>query len=193
VCIAEICDCETNVPVHPHIAGQQARMFDRIQQILSDHRRLLVHPCIVRHKPWISRNCLRAYCSICGRRTRSRNKPYLQKRLAWRVQELSEGGLSQSTLAKIKELGDKIPENWRKRLDKPAPVAERDSRLPAVGATPTRTYQGHVHRVGVREDGFSYGKKEFKSLSAIARLITGTSWNGFLFFALETRGSGAKK
>jgi hypothetical protein len=133
------------------------------------------------------------FVELYGEPTRSRNKPYLQKRLAWRVQELAEGGLSQTALAKIKELGDQIPENWRKRLMKPAPVAERDSRLPAVGATLTRTYQGHVHRVSVRENGFSYGRKEYKSLSAIARQITGTSWNGFLFFGIEKRGSGAKK
>ncbi len=132
------------------------------------------------------------FLELFGQPTRSRNKPYLQKRLAFRVQELAEGGLSQSALAKIAELGDQLPEKWRRRLAATSTVPERDSRLPAAGNILTREYQGRRHRVSVREDCFVYGGKEFKSLSAIARLITGTSWNGFLFFGLETRG-GAKK
>src|ERR1700682_3182089 len=126
------------------------------------------------------------FLQLYGQPTRSRNKPYLQKRLAWRVQELAEGGLSQGALAKIAELGDEFPEKWRRRLAAKAPVPERDSRLPTAGTALTRVYQGRQHRVTVRGDGFVYGGKEFKSLSAIARLITRTSWNGFIFFGLAT-------
>jgi transposase-like protein len=136
------------------------------------------------------------FCELFGQPTRSRNKPYLQKRLAFRIQELAEGGLSQSALAKIAELGDEIPRAWRNRIEKGgkvAPDVERDSRLPAVGTTLTRTYQDKPHRVRVDADGFLYARQHYKSLSAIARVITGTSWNGFLFFGLEERGGGAKK
>jgi hypothetical protein len=137
------------------------------------------------------------FFELYGEPTRSRNKPYLQKRLAWRIQEIAEGGLSESALAKIAELGDKLPERWKRNLARTsariAKAEDRDPRLPAVGTTLTRKYDGASHRVSVREDGFLYRGKEYQSLSAIARLITGTSWNGFLFFGLETRDRGAKK
>ena len=130
------------------------------------------------------------FLELYGQPSRSRNKPYLQKRLAWRVQELAEGGLSEKALAKIAELGDELPEKWRRRLVAPqAPAAERDPRVPRPGSVLTRKHQGRTHRVTVREDCFIHGGKEFKSLSAIARLITGTSWNGYLFFGLEQRGA----
>ncbi len=131
---------------------------------------------------------------LYGQPPRSHNKPYLQKRLAFRVQELAEGGLSETALAKIAELGAKLPERWKRRHS-PTPSTsepERDSRLPAAGSVLTRIYQGRKHRVAVRDDCFIYGGKEFKSLSAIAKRVTGTAWNGFLFFGIQAR-SGAKK
>ncbi len=130
---------------------------------------------------------------LYGQPTRSRNKPYLQKRLAWKVQELAEGGLSEKALARIKELGAQLPENWLRRMTTP-PTAqvERDPRLPPVGSILTREHNGRTHRVTVREECFIYGGKEFKSLSAIARQITKTSWNGFLFFGLQQRSQDQK-
>ena len=133
------------------------------------------------------------FLELYGQPTRSRNKPYLQKRLAWRVQELAEGGLSKSALAKIAELGDEFPEKWRRRLAATPSAPERDSRLPSAGSALIRLYEGRQHRVAVRADCFVYRGKEFKSLSAIARLITGTAWNGFLFFGLARRGGGGKQ
>ncbi len=67
------------------------------------------------------------------------------------------------------------------------PRAERprDPRLPAVGATIQRSYKGRVHEVTVREDGFEYEKATYRSLSQLARHITGAkSINGFLWLGL---------
>ncbi len=63
----------------------------------------------------------------------------------------------------------------------------RDRRLPAPGAVVVARVGGRQHLVTVLERGFVYGGRPFRSLSAIARVITGTTWNGFLFFGLERR------
>jgi len=137
------------------------------------------------------------YLALYGEPTRSRNKDYLRKRLSWRIQELAEGGLPAQAVQRIGELGDGIPERWRMRQAEkqqnqppPAPV-ERDPRLPGVGGVLRRVYQGVPHEVTVAEDGFDYGGARFKTLSAVARHITGTAWNGFLFFGLKAAPDGA--
>ena len=137
------------------------------------------------------------YLELYGEPTRSRNKDYLRKRLAWRIQELAEGGLSAQAVGRIAELGDGIPERWRMRQAEkqqkaePPPPIERDPRLPGVGGVLRRVYQGVPHEVTVAEDGFEYAGARFKTLSAVARHITGTAWNGFLFFGLKAAPEGA--
>ncbi len=64
---------------------------------------------------------------------------------------------------------------------------QRDLRLPPAGAVVVARVGGREHLVTVLERGFVYAGRPFRSLSAIARAITGTSWNGFLFFGLERR------
>nr|NIM18730.1 DUF2924 domain-containing protein [Candidatus Latescibacterota bacterium]NIM64471.1 DUF2924 domain-containing protein [Candidatus Latescibacterota bacterium]NIO00624.1 DUF2924 domain-containing protein [Candidatus Latescibacterota bacterium]NIO27025.1 DUF2924 domain-containing protein [Candidatus Latescibacterota bacterium]NIO54550.1 DUF2924 domain-containing protein [Candidatus Latescibacterota bacterium] len=61
---------------------------------------------------------------------------------------------------------------------------------PAPGTILTREYRGEVHQVIVLEKGFEYDGKVYRSLSGIARAITGTQWNGYLFFGLKKRGNG---
>ena len=60
----------------------------------------------------------------------------------------------------------------------------RDARLPAVGTVLTREIDGKSVRATVAPDGFVYGGKTYRSLSAVAKEATGTIWNGFLFFRL---------
>ncbi|XXF79765.1 DUF2924 domain-containing protein [Myxococcaceae bacterium GXIMD 01537] len=139
------------------------------------------------------------YLEVYGEPTRSRNKAYLQKRLAFRIQELAEGGLSARAVARISEMGDALPERWRmrqveeKKPSTPSPAAAdgRDARLPAPGTVLTRVYKGTQHRVTVREGGFEYEGQLHRSLSSVAKLITGTAWNGFSFFGLKAGGSKA--
>ncbi|WP_338873611.1 DUF2924 domain-containing protein [Myxococcus stipitatus] len=137
----------------------------------------------------------RKYEELYGEPTRSRNAPHLRKRLAFRIQELAEGGLSSRAVARIAELGDTLPESWRMRqaeVEKkpaagPLPAApdSRDTRLPPPGTVLTRVYRGTELRVTVREGSFEYEGKLHRSLSSIARQVTGTTWNGFTFFGLN--------
>jgi hypothetical protein len=131
------------------------------------------------------------YLEVYGEPTRSRNAAYLRKRLSWRLQELRFGGLSEGAVAAIERHGDQLPELWRKRLldfsakvkpDPQVPVLPRDPRLPPIGTVLRRVYRNDTHEVTVRNDGFEYRGQAFKTLSAVARRITGTPWNGFKFF-----------
>lgn len=128
---------------------------------------------------------------LYGEPTHSRNRQYLIKRLTWRIQELAYGGLSQGALVLISKHGDMLPEGWRMRLaaKPPAEAPERDPRLPPVGTNLQRVFDGVTHQVQVCTDDFVYQGKRFKSLSAVARRIAGTPWNGFLFFGLGKGGA----
>ena len=123
---------------------------------------------------------------VFGVPDRTHNRAHLLKRLRWRLQELAEGGLSEDALRKIDELGDRLPEAWKNRpAEQPAVEAvERDPRLPPAGSTLRRKHGDVIHEVFVREDGFLYAGEHFKNLSAVAKRISGTMWNGFAFFGL---------
>jgi len=111
-----------------------------------------------------------------------------QRLLSWRVQELAEGGLSQSALDKITALGDQMPERWRRRMVTPVHLEpRRDSRLPGAGSVMRRTYRGELHEVTIRERDVEYRGQSFRSLSTVARHITGTAWNGNAFFGRSSR------
>ena len=141
------------------------------------------------------------YLELYGQPTRTRNKVYLQKRLAWRIQELAEGGLSERARARIDELlppGTPIalPGVRRRQVAAGGAILEalaegklksRDPRLPAPGSVLRREHQGVVHEVLVHEDDFEYAGERYSTLSKVARVITGTNWNGFMFFHLQTR------
>ncbi len=66
------------------------------------------------------------------------------------------------------------------------PVRKGDR--PIVGTRLIREWQGIEHTVTVLADGYEYQGRPYRSLSAIARAITGTRWNGPLFFALRPYG-----
>jgi hypothetical protein len=136
------------------------------------------------------------YREVFGEPTRTRNKEYLKKRIAWRIQELAEGGLTPRALDLIERLAPEAPARWRQpvaRNGAAAPVvamkAPRDPRLPAAGTVLTREHGGVKHQVTVLDDDFEYQGKRYRSLSAIARRITGTPWNGFLFFFGRANGT----
>ncbi len=134
------------------------------------------------------------YCELFGAPTRTRNKPHLKKRVAWRIQELAEGGLTETALARIEELAPLAPVRWRRQPGKQVGDGKvggaqrlRDPRLPEPGTVLTRVHGGKEHKVKILASGFEYRRKRYRSLSAIARLISGTPWNGFLFFGLQSR------
>jgi len=128
------------------------------------------------------------HVEVFGVPTRSRNKEYLRKQVAWRIQERAEGGLTPRALAQIERLAPQAPARWRPpvakhhRAQEPAAVRARDPRLPADGTVLTRVHDGVEHKVTVLAGSFEYRGVCYRSLSKIARLITGKSWNGFVFF-----------
>lgn len=130
------------------------------------------------------------YLELFGEETTSRNKDYLFKRIAYRMQEKKYGGLTMRARERAAILAEDAP--IRRRLSPSSdaapvvapPPTNRDSRLPPPGVELRRTFDGVEHVVTVLDDGFSFRGKPYKSLSVIAREITGTRWNGFGFFGL---------
>ena len=111
------------------------------------------------------------------------SKPFLVKRLAYRIQELAHGGLSARAEAKLAE---RI-EDEDLRL-KGKTLVRRGDR-PIAGTRLIREWQGVEHCATVLDDGFEYQGRRYQSLSAIARAITGTRWSGPLFWGLRNHRS----
>lgn len=114
--------------------------------------------------------------------------PYLTKRLAYRIQELAYGGDSAETEARLAAHAKEIFGSGKngRRLNSKCSI-----NLPMAGSVLTRLYQGVEYQVVVLESGgFQYNGCRYKSLSAIAKLITGMSWSGNAFFGLKQRASG---
>ena len=109
------------------------------------------------------------------------NRRYLESRLAYRIQELSYGGLKPETVRRLERLGEELDGGDRKKR-----LVRADLR-PITGTRLIREWQGVEHVVTVSQDGFEWQGRPYKSLSAIARGITGTRWNGWVFFGLKSR------
>jgi hypothetical protein len=109
------------------------------------------------------------------------NRRFLEHRLAYRIQELAYGGLKPETLKRLRAIA--------KDLDGGNPARRRQSAnsRPIAGTRLIREYQGVEHCVTVRDEDYEYQGRPYKSLSAIARAITGTRWNGLTFFGLKSR------
>jgi hypothetical protein len=109
------------------------------------------------------------------------NRRYLESRLAYRIQELSLGGLKPETVRRLERLGEELDggDRSRRRI--------RADTMPIAGTRLIREWQGVEHVVTVTADGFEWQGRPYKSLSAIARAITGTRWNGWVFFGLKNR------
>ncbi len=114
-------------------------------------------------------------------------RPYLVKRLAYRIQELAFGGLSEATEQRLDALanGKTDPKTngsggkKRKKVNTPEP-----------GSRLVREWKGREYAVMVMTDGFEYQGRKFRSLSAVAREITGTHWSGPVFFGVRKNGNG---
>ena len=109
------------------------------------------------------------------------NRRYLESRLAYRIQELSLGGLKPETVRRLQRLGEELDGGDRKKS------RVRADTMPIAGTRLIREWQGVEHVVTVTADGFEWQGRPYRSLSAIARAITGTRWNGWVFFGLKNR------
>ena len=108
------------------------------------------------------------------------NRRYLESRLAYRIQELANGGLKPETVRRLERLGDELDGGDRTKSRRRA-----DHGRPITGARLLREWQGTEQVVTVTADGFEWQGRPYRSLSAIARAITGTRWNGWVFFGLK--------
>jgi hypothetical protein len=142
------------------------------------------------------------YAEIFGETTNAGHKGWLVKRIAWRIQALAEGDLSERARQRARELANDAnlrltppkPKPTPTSLEfpagqpqaaQPAPVAP-DRRLPPPGGIIQRLYKGQQLQVTVLHSGFAYQGQVFASLSAVAKAITGSHCNGFLFFRLTS-------
>ncbi len=136
------------------------------------------------------------YGEMFGDEARTWNRTWLVRRLAWRLQSLAEGGLSERAKKRAIELANDAD----LRLTPPAPrmaevativverLTDQDDRLPPPGTILTRSYKGSTIHVQVLEKGFAYEGELYKSLSAVAKAVTGSHCSGFLFFQLNNKG-----
>jgi hypothetical protein len=115
------------------------------------------------------------------------NRRFLESRLAYRIQELAYGGLKPETVKRLEALARGVAET------NPVMRRMRAGQKPIAGTRLIREWQGAEHAVMVRDDGYEYRGAPYKSLSSIARAITGTRWNGWVFFGLKNTRAGEAK
>ena len=133
----------------------------------------------------------RRYCELFGEPSLSSNRSHLFRRIAWRLQASADGDLSDrarqraTDLAADVDLRVRAPLSFWRQLSQPPTKIARDSRLPPAGSVLQRVYRDRTLVVQVLEDGFEYNCKSFGSLSAVAHRVTGTRWNGYVFFGLN--------
>jgi Protein of unknown function (DUF2924) len=131
------------------------------------------------------------YEQVFQEATRCKHREHLFRRIAWRLQALAEGDLSERARARahhIAQDGDlriNAPRDFFKVSGEPVQNRqEQDRRLPLPGALLTRKWKGRTVLVEVLAKGFRYENRQYSSLSAIATAVTGTRWNGLAFFGL---------
>ena len=132
------------------------------------------------------------FAELFGETTKASNRTWLIKRIVWRMQALAEGDLSERARQRAAELARDAdlrlnPPQSKANTTTPPPQdvpipAPVDQRLPPPGTILTRPYKGQLVQVQVLTDGFAYGGRVYASLSAVAKAITGSHTNGFLFF-----------
>jgi hypothetical protein len=138
------------------------------------------------------------YAAVFGEGTRVGNKPWLIKRIAWRLQAQAEGDLSERARRRAAELANDAdlrlsPPRVAPSPPEPAQTPRRrrrlDQRLPPPGTVIVRHYKGETLQVRVLPHGLNYDGQVYPSLSAVAKAITGSHCNGYLFFRLIPKGA----
>jgi hypothetical protein len=131
--------------------------------------------------------------------TRSSNRQWLFRRLAWRIQSLNEGGLSERARQRARQLTREsdlrlippralnMPPATGHRIDGGTIPLKHDTRLPMPGTVLSRKFKGQMYHVNVLTNGFEFDGELYRSLTAIAHKITGCHWNGYHFFNLKKR------
>lgn len=118
---------------------------------------------------------------LIGSAAPNNSRTFLEIRIAYRIQELIYGGPDRETRRMLDLLADEVEGHATRKRQ----IA--DPRNPLTGTKFIREWDGIEHTVTVLKDGFDWQGRKFKSLSAVAREITGTRWNGYRFFGLRER------
>ena len=128
--------------------------------------------------------------------TSSRHREHLFRRIAWRLQALAEGDLTERAITRAKEIAQDAdlrkvaPEDFFSldgnsiQTTRAGSRRQQDNRLPLPGAMLRRKWKGRTILVEVLAKGFRYENQQYSSLSAVALAVTGTRWNGLAFFGL---------
>ncbi len=137
------------------------------------------------------------YAEVFGETTRSGNKDWLWKRIAWRMQANAEGGITERARRRAEEIANDADLRLRRPPDKPAPSPASTTKTATVvfdqptgelmpGTVLTRPYKGRTITVTVRDprNSFEYEGEVYRSLSAVAKAVTGSHWSGNLFFGI---------
>jgi hypothetical protein len=114
---------------------------------------------------------------LFGREAPALGRRYLEDRIAFRLQELHYGGLSDRARRKLDALADQL---------EPKTTRRRDPGRLLPGTELRRQWHGVEYVVRIREHDFEYDGRPYRSLSAVARAITNVRWNGWLFFGLKS-------
>jgi hypothetical protein len=117
---------------------------------------------------------------LFGREPPPYNRRFLESRLAYRIQELAYGGLKSETIERLDAIADELDGRDGKGRRS---LAGR----PIAGTRLLREWKGVEHCVTVRDEDFEYQGRPYRSLSAVARAITQTRWNGHVFFGLKNQ------
>lgn len=141
------------------------------------------------------------FAEVTGENTNAANRKWLVRRIIWRMQSIEEHGLSERAISRARELADgadlrvtaprqrSLPADADKRT-KVVPCAHTTPGRPLPGTLITRVYKGQELRVRVLANGFEYEGEFYKSLSAVAKKITGSHWSGNKFFNLNCKEAG---
>ena len=134
------------------------------------------------------------YAEVFGEAVRSRHKAHLVKRIIWRMQAAAEGDLPERARRRAAELADDsllrlrpppMPSLSGHGQTVTAAMPGDDGRLPMPGTLLTRVYKGRRVQVRVLPKGFEHEGEVYRSLSAVAKAVTGSHWNGHLFFGIK--------
>ena len=130
------------------------------------------------------------WLDLYGEKPPQYKKQFLIKRLAFRIQELFYGGLSDQAKDHLRLVAKDDPVATVTRC---IPEERKSSEAILPGTRLVRIWNDRRYEVTVQVDGYEYEGRTFRSLSAVAREITGTRWNGKVFFGLKkTYGKKAK-
>jgi hypothetical protein len=162
---------------HAGLADHHFAVFPAISRLKIVNRLLEQLPTIER------KELLKLWCDLFDRvPSPAPRRETLIPILAYRIQEKAFGGLKESTVRKLRELADESVASE---------VSAQKGLRPKIGTRYVREHAGKLHEITVLEAGYEYEGTTYRSLSEIARAITGTKWSGPAFFGLKIRARSA--